>query len=382
MTKYTPENFLSINGRIRRRTYLIRGTILSIPIVILNYLFSYYENFAIVLIIIIIALTILLVIQFIKRLHDINMSGLYWLLCLIPIVNLIFGLYVVFKEGTAGSNQYGSDPKKTIIEMENAKPKNDSYKTSYQDKKLINKKPETISIENLPEKVLSPPTIYQKQKNDTNENEDISNVYSDENINLEYLDVLNKKREVLKIAKEDKVLTEEEYKNKLSKLMEDENEFKLKIENKKTLKRKLESLNKLLEEELILEDEYKKKKELFIGSSKNELKPNLSKTDLQIPKSSGVNSKYKIIQNKETKLWGYIDSDGGCIDQKFDKAYHFNEGLAAVIHHGKRGYINLNGDFIIDPIYDEDGTYFKDGIATVSLNGEEMKIDKVGKIIK
>ena len=33
------------------------------------------------------------------------------LLLFIPIVNIVFGLYMLFADGTVGPNQYGDDPK-------------------------------------------------------------------------------------------------------------------------------------------------------------------------------------------------------------------------------------------------------------------------------
>ena len=46
----------------------------------------------------------------IRRLHDLNKSGWWTLIFLIPYVNLIFSLYVWFAPGTKGVNRYGSDP--------------------------------------------------------------------------------------------------------------------------------------------------------------------------------------------------------------------------------------------------------------------------------
>ena len=43
----------------------------------------------------------------IRRLHDINKSGWMCLLFFIPVVNLIFALYLIFAPGTPGENNYG-----------------------------------------------------------------------------------------------------------------------------------------------------------------------------------------------------------------------------------------------------------------------------------
>ena len=49
--------------------------------------------------------------QGVKRLHDLDKSGWLILLMFVPIVNALFGLYMLFADGTVGSNQYGEDPK-------------------------------------------------------------------------------------------------------------------------------------------------------------------------------------------------------------------------------------------------------------------------------
>ncbi len=46
----------------------------------------------------------------VKRLQDINMSGGWWVLMLVPGANLILGIVMLFKKGTVGTNQYGDDP--------------------------------------------------------------------------------------------------------------------------------------------------------------------------------------------------------------------------------------------------------------------------------
>ncbi len=47
----------------------------------------------------------------VRRLHDTDRSGLWLLICLIPIIGALVLLYFYILEGTSGSNQYGADPK-------------------------------------------------------------------------------------------------------------------------------------------------------------------------------------------------------------------------------------------------------------------------------
>jgi uncharacterized membrane protein YhaH (DUF805 family) len=49
----------------------------------------------------------------VRRLHDINQSGWWSLVALIPVVNFFFVLYLLFVEGT-GKNKFGPSPKQNI----------------------------------------------------------------------------------------------------------------------------------------------------------------------------------------------------------------------------------------------------------------------------
>lgn len=44
------------------------------------------------------------------RLHDMNVTGWLYLINLIPYINAVFGLIVLFCPGTKGPNKYGADP--------------------------------------------------------------------------------------------------------------------------------------------------------------------------------------------------------------------------------------------------------------------------------
>jgi len=45
-----------------------------------------------------------------RRLHDLNKSGWWLLLMLVPFVNVILELYILLMPGTVGRNDYGADP--------------------------------------------------------------------------------------------------------------------------------------------------------------------------------------------------------------------------------------------------------------------------------
>ena len=46
----------------------------------------------------------------IRRLHDLDKSGWWLLVALVPFVNIIFLLYLWLAPGTVGRNRFGSDP--------------------------------------------------------------------------------------------------------------------------------------------------------------------------------------------------------------------------------------------------------------------------------
>jgi uncharacterized membrane protein YhaH (DUF805 family) len=54
----------------------------------------------------------------VRRLHDINKSGWYYFIALIPIAGAIILLVWLFKEGDKGSNEYGDDPKKSMPDFD------------------------------------------------------------------------------------------------------------------------------------------------------------------------------------------------------------------------------------------------------------------------
>lgn len=45
-----------------------------------------------------------------RRLHDINKSGWYTLWVLVPLANIVFGLWILFKSGDREANTYGPAP--------------------------------------------------------------------------------------------------------------------------------------------------------------------------------------------------------------------------------------------------------------------------------
>jgi len=46
----------------------------------------------------------------IRRLHDLGRSGNFFLIALVPVLGLIFSIYLFCAPGQVGWNQYGADP--------------------------------------------------------------------------------------------------------------------------------------------------------------------------------------------------------------------------------------------------------------------------------
>ncbi|WP_027397457.1 DUF805 domain-containing protein [Anaerovibrio lipolyticus] len=46
----------------------------------------------------------------IRRFHDVDKAGFYIIFLCTPIVGLFFFIYLIFKKGTSGENQYGPEP--------------------------------------------------------------------------------------------------------------------------------------------------------------------------------------------------------------------------------------------------------------------------------
>jgi hypothetical protein len=77
--------------------------------------------------------------------------------------------------------------------------------------------------------------------------------------------------------------------------------------------------------------------------------------------------------------WGFIDKSGKeIIPIKYDDALNFSEGLAAVKLNGKWGYVDKEGKKVIPLKYDKVRDFFE-GLASVELNHKYGFIDKTGK---
>ncbi len=111
-----------VSGRFGRLSYLAWLFISSIIFMIIAFvLFAIFgsiidpqnpESISIVAIIIAailyIAFIYFSIVFMIRRLHDRNHSGWLSLLMFVPVLNVVFALYLIFAKGDAGSNNFGA----------------------------------------------------------------------------------------------------------------------------------------------------------------------------------------------------------------------------------------------------------------------------------
>lgn len=98
--------------------------------------------------------------------------------------------------------------------------------------------------------------------------------------------------------------------------------------------------------------------------------------DMLNPFSDGVARAGKLAENK----FGYVDKEGNWIlnVEQQDQVGDFCDGLAYKVENGKYGYINKQGEFVIPPRYDFAGN-FSEGLASVSKDGKFGFVDITGK---
>ncbi len=102
-------NLFSYRGRMRRRDFIIcEVVVMTLNFYLFLSAFTFYYGFYIITIAFL--LNTINLFQIIKRLHDVNQSGLFTLFIFTPLFPLLM-LYLFFKKGNEGRNSYGDDPK-------------------------------------------------------------------------------------------------------------------------------------------------------------------------------------------------------------------------------------------------------------------------------
>ena len=107
-------------GRLNRLSYLKYIIVLSLASFVVSFIIGFIgalltgdadSTFVNILALIVtFPFTVGAIMAAIRRLHDLNRSGWFMFAAIIPLLNLVLGIYLLFFKGTEGYNQYGEDP--------------------------------------------------------------------------------------------------------------------------------------------------------------------------------------------------------------------------------------------------------------------------------
>ena len=125
------ENFANFNGRARRKEYwsfqLVNVLLLIVPyILLITSVFNAQAEgglgvLGIISCLLLVVFALVTIVPslavLVRRLHDTDRSGWYFLMGLIPFVGGLILLYFYFSDGSVGKNNYGNDPKRPHNEI-------------------------------------------------------------------------------------------------------------------------------------------------------------------------------------------------------------------------------------------------------------------------
>jgi uncharacterized membrane protein YhaH (DUF805 family) len=94
-------------GRLGRMQYFGYGIIWGVILLVIAFISGESRGAVGLYIVAMIVFAIATLSYGIRRLHDFDKSGWWYLLMFIPYVNVVFGLVLLFAPGTQGSNSYG-----------------------------------------------------------------------------------------------------------------------------------------------------------------------------------------------------------------------------------------------------------------------------------
>jgi uncharacterized membrane protein YhaH (DUF805 family) len=112
-----PVRFWPPHGRIGRLRYLAYGFVLWLVVAVASAvlgvvlgLLGWESGLTAAPAVAVVLVFLSLVILTIQRCHDVNWTGWLALLLLLPLVNVVFGLLMVFVPGSRGENRFGAPP--------------------------------------------------------------------------------------------------------------------------------------------------------------------------------------------------------------------------------------------------------------------------------
>lgn len=178
-------------------------------------------------------------------------------------------------------------------------------------------------------------------------------------------ELFNAKTQTLKELKEKGILTEQEYEEKIKKVV-DENISKS-LENFTEYKQ----LKTLYEDDILTKEEFKSKVEFL----KNKLRARIGKQEEEESFYEGM----RTFTDKELN-YGFEDEMGNIIVEPiYEYADNFKEGLALVRQNGKFGFIDKLGNIVIAIKFDDAKSFRSNGFALVLLGNKEFFINKSGE---
>ena len=98
------------------------------------------------------------------------------------------------------------------------------------------------------------------------------------------------------------------------------------------------------------------------------------------PADIALTKKYKWFKDPVSGKYGYKHNGNIVIPAKYDNAWTFSGGLAAVKINGKWGFIDKTGTIVITAIYD-DADFFQEGLVRVKTNGKWGYVDNTGVMV-
>ena len=106
------KRYFTFEGRINRAHYFAASISISLIANILGRISKSSGSLLLLMVYLLfaIAATAVNICIGVQRLHDIERPGTHYWLLLIPLYNLYLALVLLFKKGTDGPNEYGSDP--------------------------------------------------------------------------------------------------------------------------------------------------------------------------------------------------------------------------------------------------------------------------------
>jgi uncharacterized membrane protein YhaH (DUF805 family) len=114
------KNYVGFSGRARRKEYwmfILFNAIFSCAAIMLDYIFGTAFGgiwFGLFYILYYLAVFLPALAVLIRRLHDIEKSGWFMFISLVPVIGSIWLIVLLCKDGTVGENKYGANPKENV----------------------------------------------------------------------------------------------------------------------------------------------------------------------------------------------------------------------------------------------------------------------------